>query len=303
MVITGKYMHQTSKKEQKPPFLPLQHAPITLTGGNLYAVSSVPDCQTDRPITYLHTHDSAEFGICLEGNGVFMIGGRIFPFRGGDCTFIPAWLPHLAQSAAHTVSRWYWLSLDTARLLVWAPELADLDCFHGEGTPSLFPAETHPKENRLIAELFDIVRSPDRAYVARRLSAVLALFSSGLHRRFRPAGDGNGPCIERVRKALDLLFRNSSKPLAVKKLAEACSLSENQFRRVFSRATGRTPQEYLNELRIAMAVSLLRGGTLTLSEVAAECGYPTLSSFNRQFRRQRGSSPGRFRRSLAGETP
>lgn len=65
----------------------------------------------------------------------------------------------------------------------------------------------------------------------------------------------------------------------------------------------RTPQEYLNELRIAMAVSLLRGGTLTLSEVAAECGYPTLSSFNRQFRRQRGSSPGRFRRSLAGETP
>ena len=143
----------------------------------------------------------------------------------------------------------------------------------------------------------------DRAYVARRLSAVLALFSSGLHRRFRPAGDGNGPCIERVRKALDLLFRNSSKPLAVKKLAEACSLSENQFRRVFSRATGRTPQEYLNELRIAMAVSLLRGGTLTLSEVAAECGYPTLSSFNRQFRRQRGSSPGRFRRSLAGETP
>ena len=85
-------MQQTSKKEQKPPFLPLQHAPITLTGGNLYAVSSVPDCQTDRPITYLHTHDSAEFGICLEGNGVFMIGGRIFPFRGGDCTFIPAWL-------------------------------------------------------------------------------------------------------------------------------------------------------------------------------------------------------------------
>jgi len=169
-------MHQTSKKEQKPPFLPLQHAPITLTGGNLYAVSSVPDCQTARPITYLHTHDSAEFGICLEGNGVFMIGGRIFPFRGGDCTFIPAWLPHLAQSAAHTVSRWYWLSLDTARLLVWAPELADLDCFHGEGTPSLFPAETHPEENRLIAELFDIVRSPDRAYVARRLSAVLALF-------------------------------------------------------------------------------------------------------------------------------
>ena len=132
---------------------------------------------------------------------------------------------------------------------------------------------------------------------------MLALFSSGLHRRFRPAGDGNGPCIERVRKALDLLLRNSSKPLAVKKLAEACSLSENQFRRVFSRATGRTPQEYLNELRIAMAVSLLRGGTLTLSEVAAECGYPTLSSFNRQFRRQRGSSPGRFRRSLAGETP
>lgn len=126
-------MQQTSKKEQKPPFLPLQHAPITLTGGNLYAVSSVPDCQTDRPITYLHTHDSAEFGICLEGNGVFMIGGRIFPFRGGDCTFIPAWLPHLAQSAAHTVSRWYWLSLDTARLLVWAPELADLDGFTAKG--------------------------------------------------------------------------------------------------------------------------------------------------------------------------
>lgn len=291
-------MQQTSKKEQSPPFLPVQHAPIGLSAGRLYTVSDVPFRQGDRPITFLHTHETAEFGVCLEGNGVFMIGGRIYPFRGGDCTFIPAWLPHLARSAEETVSRWYWLSLDAARLLARTPELSGVDRFRGGDAPNLFPAETFPEATRLISELFQAAREDD-AFSARRMEALLTLFSIELHRGFRPDGEGGASAVERVRKALDLLLRHYAGPLEVGRLAAACCLSENQFRRVFVRATGKTPQEYWNELRIAMAVSLLRSGTRPLEGIAAACGFPTLSSFNRQFRKFHATSPGRFRRDAA----
>lgn len=301
-------MQRIPKKEQSPPCsanapgsscasLPLQFSPIGLEDDKLYAVSDVPFRQEDRPITFLHTHETVEFGICLEGNGIFMIGGRIYPFQRGDCTFIPAWLPHLAQSAEHTVSRWYWLSLDAVRLLVWTPELAGLNRFRGGNAPNLFPAEEFPEETRLITELFQTARPAGKSkYVSQRLMALLTLFSIELHRKFQPDEESGSPAVERIRRALDLMLHNYAAPQEVGKLAFACNLSENQFRRIFARATGKTPQEYWNTLRITMAVSMLRNGTHSLAEIAVACGYPTLSSFNRQFRKLHGISPGRFRR-------
>jgi len=295
-------MRETPKKEQSSPFLPVQHAPIRLPGEQSYSVNNVPFIQADQPITFLHTHEVAEFGICLGGNGIFIIGGEIDPFCGGDCTFIPAWTPHLAQSAEHTASRWYWLSLDPARMLVQLPELSDLNRFHGGKIPNLFPAREYPEENRLIGKLFETAHSHADIFSSRQMTAYLTLFSIELHRRFRPGGDMETAAVERIRKALDFMLRHYADPLDVGTLAETCCLSANQFRRVFQQATGKSPQGYWNALRIAMAASMLRNGTHSLGEIAAACGYPTLSSFNRQFRKQYHASPGRFRK-IAGTSP
>ncbi len=279
-------MQKEPKKEQKTPSLPFTHSTIGEWGKELYKINLIPYRQGDSPITRLHTHECCEFGLCLEGNGIFIVGGQVFPFRGGDCTFIPARVPHLAQSSPGTESCWYWLYPDLSRLLLWAPELAGIDRF-GD-----FPAEP----NQSIRALFETARSESDVFTGKQLAAQLALFAIELHRNYEPESTDSSPLLARIRPALDWMAHDCSREIPVGKLAAKCSLSENQFRRVFFQATGKRPLEYLHQLRIATAISLLRENTLPLHEIAERCGYSSLSSFNRQFAKHAETSPGRFRR-------
>jgi AraC family transcriptional activator of mtrCDE len=79
-------------------------------------------------------------------------------------------------------------------------------------------------------------------------------------------------------------------------LATRCRLSVTHFRRRFLQATGRTPLAYLIELRIRIAMGLLAGTQRPVLEIADEIGFPTLSSFNRHFRRLTGAAPRVWRR-------
>ena len=58
---------------------------------------------------------------------------------------------------------------------------------------------------------------------------------------------------------------------------------------------------YLHGLRLDKAEELLRGGTLTVSEIAASVGYGSTLTMSRAFKRYRGTTPGAYRRS-ADET-
>ena len=70
------------KTKPETTLLPLCFCPVELDRG-WYSVSTVPYVQLSQEIMFLHTHDCCEFGICLEGAGVFLVGAKILPFQRG----------------------------------------------------------------------------------------------------------------------------------------------------------------------------------------------------------------------------
>jgi AraC-like DNA-binding protein len=83
--------------------------------------------------------------------------------------------------------------------------------------------------------------------------------------------------------------------------ARAADLSPFHFLRVFARALGVTPHQYLVRARLRRAASLLCDGDRAVTDVALEVGFGDLSNFVRTFHRAAGVSPGRFRRAARGE--
>ena len=75
--------------------------------------------------------------------------------------------------------------------------------------------------------------------------------------------------------------------------------AEDYVRASFKRVTGKTPTEFLTELRIKHACYLIDiyGGTIPLSEIARECGYNDYVYFSKKFKRFMGLSPERYRNS------
>lgn len=273
----------------------LKFAPIPLQANFPLRISE-PFAQSDRPIEFLHAHDCLELGFCHEGSGIFMVGSKVLPYRGGEGIFIGPAEPHLAQSSPGTKSHWRWIWLDPTRLLDerasrWA-ELALLAGPHFQNvlSPSVAPIV------RQIVEEHDIAapgwQDMCRALVWRLMIEVRRSAS------VQPSHEFAGLATDayaRLAPALHRMSRDHAEPLRMGDMARSCGLSEAQFRRIFQATLGRSPHEYLTDMRLRMAATLLSQPGRTILQVSSAVGFTTLSSFNRAWKRVHGKSPREWR--------
>ena len=99
----------------------------------------------------------------------------------------------------------------------------------------------------------------------------------------------------RVHRAVDFMHDNLAAQVSIADVAAAVNLSEYHFIRVFRDATGDPPYRYLTRLRVDRARSLLAGSRLSLSEVAARCGFRSVAQMRAALRRVTGESPAQVR--------
>jgi AraC family transcriptional regulator len=80
-------------------------------------------------------------------------------------------------------------------------------------------------------------------------------------------------------------------------LARVTQLSKFHFLRVFRRAIGATPHQYLIATRLRRAAARLRETSESVTSIAFDCGFGDLSTFNARFRAAFGRTPSEYRRS------
>lgn len=93
---------------------------------------------------------------------------------------------------------------------------------------------------------------------------------------------------------------NYSDPNPVAAMAAQCGLTERSLLRRFRAATGQTPLEYIQTMRIEEAKQWLETSDMPLDDIAAEIGYSEPSAFRHLFRRLVGVTPSAYRRRYVG---
>lgn len=76
----------------------------------------------------------------------------------------------------------------------------------------------------------------------------------------------------------------------IDKLAKNCGVSPRQLERFFLRELGRSPRDWLAEVRLTEAMSCLKKG-FTVKETSFNLGYKQVSHFSREFKRFHSLSP------------
>jgi AraC family transcriptional regulator len=101
-----------------------------------------------------------------------------------------------------------------------------------------------------------------------------------------------------VRRAKEILSAHLDGGIPLQEVARECHLSMSHFSRQFRRTTGLPPHKWLLTRRIEVAKEKLGDRRLSLSDVAAACGFADQSHLTRVFKRMVSVSPGDWRRAL-----
>ena len=98
--------------------------------------------------------------------------------------------------------------------------------------------------------------------------------------------------VERVQRYIAAHFHED---VRLETLAELVGMTPVAFSRFFRQRTGHRLSDYIIEQRIGAAARQLVDSTQPISEICYDCGFNTLSNFNRLFKQRKGCSPKEFR--------
>ncbi len=101
--------------------------------------------------------------------------------------------------------------------------------------------------------------------------------------------------LVRLRRARDQMDREYARPLNVDALARTAAMSAGHFSRSFREAYGEPPYRYLMTRRIERAMTLLRRGEHSVTEVCFEVGCSSLGTFTTRFTELVGETPSAYR--------
>ena len=108
---------------------------------------------------------------------------------------------------------------------------------------------------------------------------------------------------ELVKQVQIYLEQNFHEKISVEELSSRFSVGRRNFDRRFIKATGNTPIEYLQRVKVESAKKGLETSRKTVSEIMYEVGYSDLKAFREVFRKFTGMSPveykGRYNRDTA----
>ncbi|MBE7464043.1 MAG: helix-turn-helix transcriptional regulator [Planctomycetes bacterium] len=162
---------------------------------------------------------------------------------------------------------------------------------------------------RILERLAEILSRGDAAaeLEARgELWAFLAILSRAAEaelldaKSMKARSDAKAPRHDAAVAALELLETRFAEPLAVEELAAAAGVSAPHLTRLFRRLTGRSPMQYLNDVRIQRACTRLAESDESITSIAGAVGWPDPNLFARRFRQALGVSPRAYRAEKRG---
>ena len=89
----------------------------------------------------------------------------------------------------------------------------------------------------------------------------------------------------RIQKVLDYIESNLSRKLTLSELAAIGCMSSSYFHRVFKKETGRTPFNFIEEIKINKAYALIISNTPRIYELTEMFGYSDYETFTRAFKK------------------
>jgi len=226
----------------------------------------------------MHQHNDYEIIFYPSGKGITEINGNRFPVEKGTIVIIP---PNVMHSS---------ISCDGLR---YVSILGNGDHLINLETPMMF-TDNEKGEAYSLVHMILANRYGDVEYMnALCLAFVLFVLKNvKINSQIEKA-------VYKIKRTLSTNFYDSS--LCVVDILNDSGYAEDYIRACFKKVVGKTPVEFLTEVRINNAKTLINlyQNSMSLTEIAEHCGFDDYIYFSRKFKANLGVSPLDYKKSIS----
>lgn len=258
--------------------------------------------------------------IIMQGEARLLIAGKTLHVRAGDILLLPHGSPHLLESLVDwgqvvpAIGQHNGI-LTQIRTEGAGPSVEVLcgEFYFGHDCRWLFAEETQlihlqtderkdfPQLETLLLMLVheSLNALPGSMAMVKGLAnTLLAMMLRILLTRHQPPpGMLRLMSDKRLSPALQAVIAEPALPWTIESMAARCFLSRATFARHFAHSYHQTPQTWLTQLRMALASRLLIDErAMTVDIIAERCGFLSLSSFTKAFKKQYDLTPAQYRK-------
>lgn len=234
---------------------------------------------------FAHFHRNAEIHYITAGVYEVKINGKTHRYEKDEICFIPTCAIHSADPC-ESFSFMLFVSDDLC---------SDLEAVFASNT---LPTELKNKDfNREhVLPLFDFMynlgtekrnRIVEKGFIDCVIGALIAEYGTVPN-----VPDKN---YETAIKIINYIEKHSAEPLTLESAAAAFGYNKYYFSKIFNRVVNKNLNEYVNYVRLTKFVNKYpeaRGGNLT--DLVFECGFDSLPTFYRSFKKLYGTSPKKY---------
>lgn len=240
----------------------------------------------------LHWHTFYEFEIYLEGEGTLTVNGRDYKVE-----------PYTVSLMRTTDFQEIILQRKAKiRLLQFTSELMPEELRNYFTSYNGDFVKTLNRENfEKIMKILDLIEAetlvnPRDTLTGESLKHLTHVLLSVFLRNFRFEKEGELTSNKTIFPILSFINEHFRENVTVEDIARSFFLNSNYFCSLFRKETGVKCGDYIRNLRMNHAVRLVTLTKLSITDICAESGYNSISSFLRDFKKQFGTSPTKMRK-------
>lgn len=273
--------------------------------GNLIRLTNFTSIENRESFTspcldYTHWHSSYEILlITANGTELYLNGETLYP-KTGDIILIDSFDIHTVGIKHHH----YVLLIDPSRLHVpfeLFPISNENKLIRRDGPNESLRKELELRIYNLSERLVDPA-NPNTLGVLGEIYMLLDNISSYTNLiepdRHKEHKSRQSSQKDTLKKIFHFIEQNYREEISLSDIASVAGFNESYFCRFFKGATGRTLVEYLNEYRCHIARRRIENSSDSITEIALDSGFSSVSYFSRIFKTKFGVSPRTYKKSL-----
>jgi AraC-like DNA-binding protein len=241
-----------------------------------------------------HAHSEYQLFVVLKGKGTRFIGDNIKSFEPGELIMTGPHLPHLWRCDDIYFARSG--KLNTEGIVIYFNEnflgehfmeKEDVSALNKLFRRSLRGLEFYGNDRQKVIEMMRALTNLEGLQSVIHLLKILDILSASKNFHYISSVEYNNTFDQHETDRLNIVYeyvmKNFRQKIHLDELAGLLHMTPTSFSRYFSKKNNMPFSRFISELRIRHACKLLTDTELSVEQVCYECGFNTVSNFNRQF--------------------